>query len=150
MPTLCKAYDDRGAARDAINELLTAGRADRAIRMVVGSRLHDRRQEIAGGFARPVPPDAAVGRFAGPPLRRWRGAGSFAGDPDLMRQGTFGDVDADAIVTFDDHAEHARIAGDREVRHLLRRWEFNGETADELVEELHAGRELVLIDVTTP
>jgi hypothetical protein len=65
-----------------------------------------------------------------------------------MRKGSFADVDADAIVTFADHAERARIAGDREVRHLLRRSEFNREVADELVEELHAGRELVLIDVT--
>ncbi len=150
MPTLCKAYADSGAARDAVHELLTTGRAGREIRMVVGSTLHDRRQEIAGGFAKPVPPDAAVGRFAGTPLRRWRGEGSFAGEADRMRKGSFGNVDADAIVTFGDHAEHARIAGDREVRHLLQRSEFNRETADELVEELHAGRELVLIDVSTP
>jgi hypothetical protein len=65
-----------------------------------------------------------------------------------MRKGSFADVDADAIVTFADHAERARIAGDREVRHLLRRSEFNRDSADELVEELHAGRELVLIDVS--
>ena len=150
MPTLCKAYADPGAARDAIDELLTTGRTGRDIRMVLGSTRHDRRQEIAGGFARPVPPDAAVGRFAGTPLRRWRGVGSFAGDADRMRQGSFADVDADAIVTFGEHAEHARIVGDREVRHLLRRFEFDRDTADELVEKLHAGRELVLIDVTTP
>ena len=150
MPTLCKAYADPGAARDAIDELRTAGGAGREIRMVVGSTLHDRRQEIAGGFAGPVPPDAPVGRFAGTPLPRWRGEGSFAGEADLMRKGSFGNMDADAIVTFGDHAEHARIAGDREVLHLLRRSEFNRETADELVEELHAGRELVLIDMTAP
>lgn len=149
MATLCKAYADAGAARDALDELLAAGRASGEIRLVVGSTPHDRRREIAGGFARPVPPDAPVGRFAGPPLRRWQGAGSFAGDADQMRQGSFADVDADAIVTFADHAEHARIAGDRDVRHLLRRSEFNRDTADELVEELHAGRELVLVDVSS-
>jgi hypothetical protein len=149
MPTLCKAYADPGAARDAIDDLLTAGRAGPEIRMVVGSTPHDRRQEIAGGFAKPVVPDATVGRFAGTPLRRWRGEGSFAGEADLMRKGSFADVDADAIVTFAGHAERARIAGDREVRHLLRRSEFNRDTADELVEELHAGRELVLIDVSS-
>jgi hypothetical protein len=148
MPTLCNAYADRGAARDAVHALLTAGRAAGEIRMVLGPPLHDRRREIAGGFAGPVPPEAPVGRFAGTPVRRWRGAGSFAGDPDLMRQGSFADVDADAIVTFADHAEHARITGDREVHHLLRRSEFDRATADELVEELHAGRELVLIDVS--
>jgi hypothetical protein len=149
MATLCKAYADAGAARDAIDELLTAGSAGRDICLVVGSTPHDRRHEVAGGFAGPVPPDAPVGRFAGAPLRRWQGAGSFAGDADRMRQGSFADVDADAIVTFADHAEHARIAGDRDVRHLLRRSEFNRDTADELVEELHAGRELVLIDVSS-
>ena len=86
------------------------------------------------------------GDAAAPLARGW----SFAGDPDRMRQGSFADVDADAIVTFAGDAEHARMTGDREVRHLLRRSEFNRDTADELVEELHAGRELVLIDVTTP
>src|SRR3954453_21257374 len=142
MPTLCKAYPDTGAARDAIDELLIAGRTGREIRMVVGSTPHDRRQEIAGGFARPVPPDAAVGRFAGTPLRRWRGEGSFAGEADLMRKGSFADVDADAIVPFGEHAVRAPIAGDREVRPRLRRSEFNREAADELADELHAGREL--------
>ena len=63
MPTLCKAYADREAARHAIDELLIAGGPGRDIRMVVGSRPHDRRQEIAGGFAGPIAPDAAVGRF---------------------------------------------------------------------------------------
>jgi hypothetical protein len=150
MPTLCKAYADPGAARDAIDELLSAGPPGREIRMVVGSTPHDRRQEIAGGFARPIPPEGAVGRFAGSPLPRWRGEGNFAGEADLMRKGSFADVDADAIVTFGEHAEHARIAGDREVRHLLQRSEFNRDAADELVEELHAGRELVLIDVSSP
>jgi hypothetical protein len=97
MPTLHKAYANPGAARDAIDHLLAAGRARREIGMVVGPTLHDRRQEIVGGFARPVPPEAAVGRFAGPPLRRWRGEGSFAGEADLMRKGSFADVDADAV-----------------------------------------------------
>ena len=32
MPTLCKAYADPGAAREAIDELLTAGRAGELFR----------------------------------------------------------------------------------------------------------------------
>ena len=150
MATLCNAYPEAGAARDAIDALLAAGSPGREIRLVSGSPPHDVRREIVGGFAKPVPPDAPVGCFAGPPLRRWQGTGSFAGHADAMRQGSFGDVDADAIVTFGGDAERARIAGDREVRQLLRRSEFNRESADELVEELHAGHELVLIDVSTP
>jgi hypothetical protein len=148
MATLCRAYSDAEAARDAIDELLAAGTAGREIRLVCGSTAHDVRREVAGGFAKPVGPDAPVGRFRGAPICRWQGAGIFAGDADYMRQGSFGDVDTDAIVTFGGNAEHARIAGDREVKDLLRRSELNNESADELVDELHAGHGLVLIDLS--
>ena len=107
-----------------------------------------RLRSVAGGFAKPVGPDAPVGRFRGAPICRWQGAGIFAGDADYTRQGSFGDVDTDAIVTFGGNAEHARIAGDREVKDLLRRSELNNESADELVDELHAGHGLVLIDLS--
>jgi hypothetical protein len=57
------------------------------------SRYHDVRKERVGGFAGAVEPAAPFGKFAGPPRRRWQGAGSFAGNPDRQRQGSFGDVE---------------------------------------------------------
>jgi hypothetical protein len=55
--------------------------------------LHDIRREAVGGYARPVSPNAPIGTYANGVLLRHRGAGSFAGDPDLQRQGSYADVD---------------------------------------------------------
>ena len=46
-----------------------------------------------GGFAGRVPPDAPVGTYGD--IRRFRrqGAGTFAGDADRQRQGSFADAD---------------------------------------------------------
>jgi hypothetical protein len=59
-------------------------------------RPHDVRTEPVGGFAGPVPPDAPVGTFANARLVRRQCAGSFAGDPDRHRQGSFADADGRA------------------------------------------------------
>jgi hypothetical protein len=78
-------------------------------------------------------------------LRR-QGAGGFAGDPDRQRQGSFGDVDRDVIVTFARGAEHSRIATHRTLRRILQAVRLDGEPADLLVDELHVGHGLVLVD----
>jgi len=53
----------------------------------------DVRREPVGGFAGRVPPDAPVGTYGD--IRRFRrqGAGTFAGDADRQRQGSFADAD---------------------------------------------------------
>jgi hypothetical protein len=55
--------------------------------------LHDIRREAAGGYAGPVGPDALVRTYGNRALLRRQGTGGYAGDPDLQRQGSYGDVD---------------------------------------------------------
>jgi hypothetical protein len=110
MSTLCKTYSDELEARAAVQRLLAAGAPRRSIRLLTGTPLHDVRAERVGTFGGSIGPDAPVGRFAGVPRRRRQGTGSFAGDADRQRKGSFGDVERDVIVTFGRGAEHPRVA----------------------------------------
>ena len=55
--------------------------------------LHDIRREAVGGYAGPVGPNALIGTYANRRLLRRQATGSFAGNPDLQRQGSYADVD---------------------------------------------------------
>jgi hypothetical protein len=55
--------------------------------------VHDVRREAVGGYSGRVGPTAPIGTFGNRVLLRRQGSGSFAGDPDLQRQGSFADVD---------------------------------------------------------
>jgi hypothetical protein len=57
------------------------------------TELHDVRREVVGGYARPVGPNAPIRTYANRVLLRRQGAGSYAGEPDLQRQGSYADVD---------------------------------------------------------
>jgi hypothetical protein len=150
MSTLCKTYSDEGEARAAVERLLAGGAPRRCIRLLTGSPLHDVRAERVGTFAGSIGPDAPVGRFAGPPLRRRQGTGAFAGDPDRQRKGSFGDVERDVIVSFGSRAEHPRIATHRSLARLLSAVTLDGEPADRLVDELHVGHGLVVTELAQP
>jgi hypothetical protein len=147
VSTFCKTYSDGGSARQAVEQLLAGGTPHGDIRLLSGCCPHDIRRESVGGFAGPVDPDATVGTFAGVVRRRRQGKGAFAGDPDRQRQGSFGDVDRDVIVTFARGAEHLRVATHRSLRRLLRPVALDGERADRLVDELPGGHGLVLAEV---
>jgi hypothetical protein len=54
---------------------------------------HDIRREMVGGYAGPIAPTDIIGTFANRVLLRHRGAGNYAGDADLQRQGSYADVD---------------------------------------------------------
>lgn len=131
MAALCKIYSAEVVARQAVHALTAAGVPGRDIRLLTGSRLHDTRSEPAGAFYGRVDPGAPVGTFAGPPKPRWLGAGSFAGDARRQRQGSFADA-----------------SGDRSVRRLLRRFALSGERAEDVLEALHAGRAVVVAEVS--
>ena len=150
MSTLCKTYSDEAHARQAVEHLLASGAPRRAIRLLTGSRLHDVRDERVGTYAGAIDPDAPVGRFAGRPRRRCQGTGSFAGDPDRQRKGSFADVERDVIVTFGGGDEHPRVATHRELTRLLSAVTLDGEPADRLVDELHDGHGLVVAEVEQP
>ena len=85
MPTLDKTYPDRRTARPA--------RAVPRRDIRPGPTLPDVRREQVGNFVGRVGPDHPVGSFGNVPRLRRQGAGTFAGDPDRQRQGSFGDHD---------------------------------------------------------
>jgi hypothetical protein len=147
MATLWKAYSGDLVARHAIEALRAAGVPGRDIRLLTGWRLHDVREEPVGGFARAVGPDAPVGTFANVRRLRRQGAGSFVGDSDRQRQGSFADADRDVIVTYDDGGARARVAGDHGIRRLLRETALDDAAADRVVDELHAGHAIVLAEI---
>jgi hypothetical protein len=115
--------------------------------------MHDVRDENAGGFAGPVEPSAPVGRYAGAAGVRRQGAGTFAGDPDDQRQGSFGDPDGDAIVMVEDGAGHAHGADRLGVRQLLGRAAIADDRADRVIDDLvRTGRAVVVheaVDIAT-
>lgn len=147
MTTLCMTFSAEVAARRAVAALRAAGVPARDLRLLTGRRLSDIRQQPVGGYARPFGHDAPVGTFGGGVVRRRQGAGGFAGDPDQQRQGSFGDVDRDVIVTYDDDAERARVTGLCGVRRLLGRAALGDDAVARALNELHRRRAVVLVDV---
>jgi hypothetical protein len=147
MTTLTKTYATEDAARRAVEALRAKGVAERDIRLLLGSAPSDIRREPVGGFAGPVAPDALIGSYGGRAVERRRGAGSFAGDPDQQRQGSFADTDRVVIVTYTGDAERARITGLRGARRLLRRAALDDDAVDRAVGELHQGHAILLVDL---
>ena len=147
MTTLTKTYATEVAARRAVQALRATGVPERDIRLLTGTAPRDIRHEPAGGFAGPVAPDAPIGTYGGRTVQRHRGAGSFAGDPDQQRQGSFADTERVAIVTYKGDAERARITGLRGARRLLRRAALDDDAVDRAVGELHQGHAILLVEL---
>jgi hypothetical protein len=142
MPTLCSTYGDAASARRSVEALRGASVPGREVRLLLGEPTHDVRYEVVGGFAGPVPPDARVGTFANVPRLRWQGHGTFAGDSDARRQGSFADTDRDVVLT----GAHAHVVGDLRVRRLLHDAGLDTATTDQVVGELHTGHAVVLAE----
>jgi hypothetical protein len=152
MAALSKTYPSEEGARQAVETLRAAGVPPRHIRLLVGHPMRDLRREPRGGFAGPVGPDAPVGTYAGQVHRRHLRVGSFAtgsfpGDPDRQREGSFADVERVVIVVYKDDAERSRVTGYRGVRQLLRRAALDNDAVDRAVKDLHDGHAVVLVDV---
>ncbi len=146
MTVLWKSYASDIVARQAAAALRAEGVPGRDIRVLTGCGPHDVRDEPVGEFARAAGPDAPVGTYANVRRLRRQGAGTFAGDPDRQRQGSFADSDRDVIVTCDD-AAHAHVVGDLRIRRLLRGAALDAATADRVVDELHDGHAVVLAEI---
>jgi hypothetical protein len=147
MTTLSKTYPTEAAARRAIEALRTTGVPAGDIRLLTGTRVGDVRREPVGGFAGPVPPDAAVGTYGDRQVPRLQSGGGFAGDYGQRRQGSFADSDRVVIVTYKRDAERARVTGLRGARRLLGRAALDNDAVDRAVHELHRGHAVVLVDV---
>jgi hypothetical protein len=147
MTILCKTFPTELTARHAIEELRAAGIREHDIRLLIGRPPGDVRREPVGGFAGPVAPEAPVGTYGGGVVRRWQGTGTFAGDADRQRQGSFADSDRVAIVSCEGGTERARFTGLRGARRLLRRTALDDEGVNRAVGELHHGRAVVLAEL---
>jgi hypothetical protein len=146
-PTSCQTYSSEPAARAAARALRHAGVPEDRIIVLSGRRLHDLRDEPAGTFAGLAGPDASVGTYAGTRRMRRAGAGSFAGDPERQRQGTFADTDSVVLCTFRNGVERSRVTGDRALRRLLGGTPIDGNTVDRVARELREGHAVVLAEV---
>jgi hypothetical protein len=147
MTTRTMTYPTELAARRAVEALRDTGVPGGDIRLLVGAAGRDIRHEPVGGFGGPVAPDAPIGTYGGRPLQRRQGAGSFAGDADQQRQGSFADTDRVVIVTYGSGAERGRITGLRGARRLLRRAALDDDAIDHAVRALHVGHAILLVDV---
>jgi hypothetical protein len=148
MATLCKAYPSEAAARRAIQSLRAAGLPPQGAHLVTGGPLHDLRREPVGEFAGRADPDAPVGTFGSRTLLRWRPPGSFAGDPDRQRAGSFGDVDGHVVVHCDPAGgEHTRVTGVRGLAALFAGAGLHTEAIEHALAQLRSGSSLVLVQV---
>ncbi|MGH2949512.1 MAG: hypothetical protein ACRDPC_25195 [Solirubrobacteraceae bacterium] len=98
-----------------------------------------------GEFAGSLEPGAPVGSFAG---SRAEGAptGAFAGGD--QRGGSFADADRDVVTEYPHGVERMRVAGHRRIKRLLSDAGLDDAAAERDVQALHAGRVLVLVDVS--
>jgi hypothetical protein len=152
MATASQTYPSEDAARRTVRKLRALGVPPCDIRLLTSRPLHDVRREPVGGFAGPIGTDAPIGSYASVPRPRGQGVGSFAtgsfaGDPDQQREGSFADVERVVIVICKDEGEHSRVTGYRGVRQLLRRAALDDDAIDRAVKELHIGHAVVLVDV---
>ena len=147
MALMWEAYADEPAARRAAAGVHAAGVPERDILVMSGSCPHDVRGEPVGEFAGTIAPDDPVGSFGDRRHPRSAGAGSFAGDPDARRQGSFADVERDTIVVHDGASPHVRVGGRRAVCAALRHVTASPEVEDRILRMLDAGRTVVLVEL---
>ena len=144
MTTLWSTYEDERRARRAVEGLLDAGVPPDDVRLLIGSRSHDVREEPVGEFGGVAEPEDPVGTFGNVQRLRRQGAGSFAGDPDRLPQRSFAEADRDVVVTYDRNHARSHIVGDHGLRQLLQEAALDDAAIDFIVAALHAGHAVVL------
>ena len=112
----------------------------------MGHAIEDARDAPIGTFAGTTTADAQTVGSYGNIARSGRGAmGTFAGDPDKQRRGSFGDIDRDTVTTYQSGVKGTRIASHHRLKKLLVDAGLDQATAGADVDALHAGRVLVLV-----
>jgi hypothetical protein len=145
VTAVCHSYASHADALAAVNAVLGAGIPGEGVRVLTGEPSRDARTDTMGEFAGSLEPGAPVGSFAG---SRAEGAptGAFAGGD--QRGGSFADADRDVVTEYPHGVERMRVAGHRRIKRLLSDAGLDDATAERDVQALHAGRVLVLVDVS--
>jgi adenine-specific DNA methylase len=151
MVTLTRAYTSIHEAETAAARLLSAGVPTVRIQLVMGRAIQDARDTPIGTFAATTTAGAAtVGSFGNVALSARQAIGTFAGDPDKQRRGSYGDADRDTVTTYEPGVKRTRIASHRTIEKLLVDAGLDPAIATAQVDALHAGRVLVLVDGDSP
>ena len=145
MTALCRSYASHAEALRAVNAVLDAGIPGESVRVLTGEATRDARADTVGEFAGSHEPGAPAGSFAD---EHGEGAptGAFAGGE--QRGGSFADADRDSVTDYPHGVERMRVAGHRRLGRLLTDAGLDNATAARDVQALHAGRILVLVDVS--
>ena len=145
MTALCRAFRTHEAASSAVGALRSARVANDRIRVLMGEKLHDVRQERVGEFAGSAGPEAPVGSFAGPAHERAAPTADFASKGRSGRVGSFADADRDTITTYPDGVGRMRITGDHDVHAILVDAGLDVAAAERDVRALDEGWAFVLV-----
>ena len=112
----------------------------------MGRAVEDARDAPIGTFAGTTTADAlTVGSYANVAHSGREAIGTFAGDADKQRRGSFGDTDRDTVTTYQSGVKRTRIASHRRLEKLLVDAGLDQAIATANVRALHAGRVLVLV-----
>jgi hypothetical protein len=146
MATLDRAHESTYDAEDAIKRLVAAGVPATEIELIMGEPIKDSRDAPIGTFAGTTTADAlTVGSYAGIQHSGRKAMGTFAGDPETQRVGSFGDVDRDTVTTCRAGVRRTRIASHHRVEQILVQAGLDRASAQASVKAMHAGRVLVLV-----
>ena len=146
MATLYRAYTSTHDAEHAIRRLLSAGVPAIRIELILGRAVRDARDVPIGTFAGTTTADAqSVGSFGNVAQSGRAAMGSFAGDADKQRRGSFGDIDRDTVTTYTAGVKRTRVASHRRLEKLLVAAGLDRVSVRANVAALHAGRVLVLV-----
>jgi hypothetical protein len=141
-----RAYISAHDAENAIERLLSAGVPAIRIELIMGHAVQDARDAPIGNFAGTTTADAeTVGSYANIAHSGREAIGTFAGDPDEQRRGSFSDVDRDTLTTYQSGVKRTRIASHRRLEQILLDAGMDPAIARANVRALHAGRVLVLV-----
>ena len=147
MKTLVTSYLRDDLASRAVALLCNAGIAKGDIHVVSGSATRDRRVMVRGSFAGQLLPDDAVRTFADTTRHRRGAEGTFEGDADAHRQGTFADTDRDQFTDFTGAHEIVHTIGDGALDRYLDDLGVQKHTREQIQTAIHNGRHVVVVSV---
>jgi hypothetical protein len=145
VAALCRSYVSHTEALQAVNAVLEAGIPGEGVRVLTGEPTRDARAGTVGEFAGSHEEDAPAGSFAD---SHGEGAptGAFAGGE--QRGGSFADADRDVVTDYPHGVERMRVEGHHKLKRLLTDAGLDDDAAARDVQALHAGRILVLVDIS--